>query len=70
MSEERWTEASAEDGWSMKRRRRPDGRVQVQFWRLGEDGQRVLHVNTHFLRATWRAVTGEVPVVTTRGAQT
>jgi hypothetical protein len=54
----------------MKRRRRPDGRVQVQFWRLGEDGQRVLHVNTHFLRATWRAVTGEVPVVTTRGAQT
>ncbi len=70
MSEAPWLEACASDSpWSVKTRLRPDGRVQIQVWRLGEDGQRTLLCNAHFERARWRAVTGEVPIVTTRGAQ-
>lgn len=68
MSEAPWTEAFAEDGLtSMKRRPRPDGREQVQLWKLGEAGQRVLVWNCHFERTRWRAFSGGVPIVTTRG---
>ena len=70
MSDGPWSEAQSDDGpWHMKRRFREDGRrVQVLWWKLGPDGQRVVHSSAHFARATWRVLTGEVPIVTNRGA--